>query len=197
VDVIERHISRHDACGAVQGEIITPSDRFSILKAGLMVVTLTIPLSDYKRAREYNPKLPNSVTEICTSESLGYCFKWGRGIGAEWYELYFDQGEPFYGHVCDRRDGKKSKKQITLMERVVHIGESDMRAVPALQMADLFAWCINHNDVVRRKWHERLHAVPWGSWPSLILDYGHLTNPTPGALERTAAWKLPRRRPTT
>jgi hypothetical protein len=163
-----------------------------ITKQGLMAVTLTIPLNDYQKAKNVVFKLPANVTEICASESLGFLFKWGRLIGVEWYELYFDQGEPFYGHVADRKCNPRAKKQITLMEKVVHLGKSDMRVSPALQMADLFAWCINHNDNTRRDWHRKLNDLPWRS---LILDYEHLTKPTPGALERTAAWNLPKRRP--
>jgi hypothetical protein len=188
VNVIEQHI-------VVPGRIVIP-DRFGFLlpniaRSGLNIFTFTIPLADYRRARKINPKLPNSVTEVCTTESLGICFKWGRRIGAEWYELYFDQGEPFYGHVHDRWHNRKSKKQITLMNRVVHVRESDMRVVRALQIADLFAWCINHVNDVRRKWHERLNRLPWDS---LILDYGRLLKPIPGKLERTAAWNLPTRK---
>ena len=186
VRVIDRHLYVPDG-------IVSPVLPFGdVAKAGLMVVTLMIPLEDYKRAKKANPSLPNTVTEICTTESLAFCFKWGKKIGTRWYELYFDQGEPFYGHVYDRRHNKKSKKDIDLMKRVVHLGESDMRVVPALQVADLFAWCINHNDDVRRNWHHHLHSL---SWASLFLDYDLLQNPTPGVLERFAMWKLPRRRP--
>jgi hypothetical protein len=164
-----------------------------VAKQGVMAVTLTIPLDAYRKARNVVFKLPTSVTEICTSESLGFLFKWGRLIGAERYELYFDQGEPFFGHVYDRKHSKKARRQITLMPQVVHIGEVDMRVSPALQIADLFAWCINHNDDTRRDWHRRLNGL---DWRSLILDYEHLVKPTPGALERTAAWNLPKRRVT-
>jgi len=69
----------------------------SLLPGEPRIVTLTIYLDDYKKAREKNPRMPNSVNEICTSESLGFVFRWGRKIGAEWYHLYFDQGEEFHG----------------------------------------------------------------------------------------------------
>jgi len=188
VSVIERHI-----CVPTEGQVplglpFSPN----IVKDGIMVVTLTIPLVDYERARKVVPRLPNSVNEICTSECLGFCFQWGRRVKADWFELYFDQGEPFYGHVYDRRNNKKSKKRITLMDKVVVLAEVDMRVSAALQVADLFAWCINHKDGVRREWHDRLNRLPWGS---TILDYDHLVNPTPGALERTSDWGLPKRKP--
>jgi hypothetical protein len=187
VEVIAQHIS-------IPGRLFIPRSYFrNVGKPGLFPVTMTIRLDDYRRARERDPRLPVSVNEICASESLGMCFKWGKHIGAQRYELYFDQGEPFYGHVYDRRHNKKSKKDITPMSEVIHIGESDMRDVPALQVADLFAWCINHNDDVRRKWHGQLHELPWDS---LRLNEEELLRSTAGALERTSAWKLPRRKPT-
>ncbi len=165
----------------------------NIAKPGLNVFTMTIPFDDFRRARKVTPKLPNSIYELCASETLSFVFRYGRRLGVEGYQLYFDQNEPFRGHVCDRRNTKKPRKQIAEMEKVVHIGESDMRVSPALQIADLFAWCINHQDNVRRKWHERLGYL---SWDSYILTYEYLINPTPGALERTAAWNLPRRKRT-
>ncbi len=187
VDVIAQHI-------LIPGRLFIPRSYFrSIGKPGLLPYTMTIRLDDYKKARARDPRLPVAVTEICASESLGMCFKWGRNIGMQRYELFFDQGEPFYGHVYDRKHNKKSKKDITLMSEVAHIGELDMRDVPALQVADLFAWCINHNDDVRRKWHEQLHALPWDSHR---LNEEELLNSTPGALERTVRWNLPKRKPT-
>jgi len=190
----------NECVGSIESHICVPAEGqvplglpFSpnITKQGLMPVTLTIPFADYERARKVVPRLLNNITELCTSEVLGFCFQWGRLIRSEWYELFFDQGEPFYGHVYDRRHNKKSKKAITPMEKVCALAEVDMRCSPALQVADLFAWCINHNNDVRREWHARLNKLPWGS---TILDYDHLVNPTPGALERTTAWNLPPRR---
>jgi hypothetical protein len=182
-----------DCVAVIENHLSIPGPFGNIAKPGLHIVTLTIPLDDYRRAKITDPKLPNSVTEICTSESLGFCFKWGRRIGAEEYHLYFDQGEPFYGHVYDRRHNRKSKKAITPMDKVIYLGEADMRVTPALQLADLFAWCINHNDAVTREWHGRLHSLPWDS---LYLDYSLLLQPMPGALERTETWNLPKRRAT-
>lgn len=187
VGVVEKHM-------VLPGELIIPEGpgwRKSIARDGVNIFTFTIPIADYKRARQVVPMLPTSCTEICVSETLGLVFSWGRRIGAGFYELYFDQNEPFYGHVQDRRVNKKSKKQVTLLEKVAYVGESDSRLVPALQIADLFAWCINHVGDVRRKWHRRLNDLPWDS---LILDYGLLLGPIPGALERTAAWNLPKRK---
>jgi len=157
----------------------------------LFIVTLSVEFDDYRRARETLPSLPNAVSEICATESAGFCFKWGRSIGANWYQLYFDQGEPFFGHIYDRKHHPKAKRAIPLLSRVIHLGEADMRFTPALQMADLFAWCINHNDHVSREWHGKLHGL---AWRSLCLKHENLLNPKKGALELVRSWNLPRRK---
>jgi hypothetical protein len=73
------------------------------------------------------------------------------------------------------------------------LGESNMKIVPALQMADLFAWCVNHNHAVTRDWHGALHALPWSS---LYLDHARLIKPDPKAIEMTRLLNLPKRRTT-
>jgi len=187
VEVVAQHL-------LVPGKIHVPGPfgyRLNVERSGLNATTFTIPLRDYRQARRVNPKLPNSVTEVCATESLGLCLKWGKVIGAGGYELYFDRGEPFFGHISDRYNNKKSKRAIPLMEKVVQLATSNMKRVPALQVADLFAWSANHINDVRRGWHARLNRL---DWYSLILDYRRLLKPTPGALEKLASWNLPKRR---
>jgi hypothetical protein len=159
-------------------------------RKGIYPTTLLIPLSDWLKARRDLPELPNTIAEIFTTEALGFCFKRGRDVGAKHFELYFDQGEPFYGHVSDRYRSSKAKRAMPLLEAIVHLGESNMRVVPALQMADLFAWCVNHNHRVVRQWHIALHNLPW---KSLFLDYALLIKPSPKAIDMTRAFGLPRR----
>jgi hypothetical protein len=183
VRVIKRHIAMPSL---VPGEF----------RPGLRVVTMTIYLEDYKKAREKKPEMPNSVNEICTSEMLGFVFRWGRKAGAEWYHLYFDRNEDFYGHVRDRKDNKKIRKDIPMLEKVAVLAEAEMQLTPGLQLADLFAWCISHNDIPsKRLWHRALNDLPIDpSWESVYMDESYLLNPTPGALERTQAWGMPQRR---
>lgn len=162
-------------------------------RMGLLPITLTIRFDDWLRARQFDSTLPNTIEEICATESLSYAFKWGKHIGAQYYELYYDQGEKFYGHVKNRRDHPKARKAIEPMQRVVHLGESDMTLLPALQIADLFAWGINHANQEVREWHIRLHDF---KWESKSLEYEHLINPNRAALDLAYSWKLPRRRST-
>lgn len=164
-------------------------------RGGLRAVTMTIYLEDYKKAREANPLIPNSVYELCTSEVLGFVFRWGRKVGAEQHHLYFDQGEAFRGHAIDRVNSDRVKDESPIFNNVVVNAEVNMRHTPGLQLADLFAWCISHNDDTdKRLWHRALNDLPvFPSWESVFMNEKYLANPTPGALERTAEWRLPRR----
>jgi hypothetical protein len=181
---------------AQPGKILVPTPSGylpNIVKAGLNGITMTIPVDDFRRAREVVPNFPNSISELCASEILGFVFRYGKRLGVKGYQLYFDRNESFYGHVRDRWNCKKSRKQVPELNKVLHVGESPMAISPALQMADLFGWCINHQDNVRRNWHKRVGDL---SWDSYILSYKYLIKPTPGALERTTAWNLPKRKRT-
>ena len=160
-------------------------------REGLYPVTLTIPFDDWLRAKKTLPKLPDTIEELCATESVSFALKWGRLIDAKKYEFYFDRGENFHGHISNRWRHPKAQKDIEQMKDVIHVGESSSRDVPALQMADLFAWCINHNDNVSREWHGRLHSLPY---KSPLLDYEHLIKPRPGVLEIIDSWGFPPRR---
>jgi hypothetical protein len=179
IDVIERHIALPRGM---------PKRR---PRTGLMPVTLTIKFEEWLRARKSNPSIADTIEETCASQAMSLAFKWGTHIGARYYELYFDRGEKFYGHIANRYNNPKARKDITPMEQVIHLGESDMHMLPALQMADLFAWCINRANQERRDWHKRLHSM---DWHSLTLGYEELINPRPKALGMVARWNLPKRR---
>jgi hypothetical protein len=181
---------------AQPGKILVPTESGylpNIVKTGLNGITMTIPLDDFRRARDEVENFPNAISELCASETLGFVLRYGKRLGVVGYQLYFDRNEPFCGHVRDRWNSRKSRKQIPEIKKVVHVGESDMAASPALQIADLLAWCINHKDSVRRIWHKRVGDLHWDSY---ILTYEYLINPTPGALRRAAAWNFPKRRMT-
>jgi hypothetical protein len=82
---------------------------------------------------------------------------WGRRVEAESYHLRFDQGEDFRGHAIDRITSKQINEDVPIFEKVTVPPEADSRITPPLQMADLFACCIAHNDQTRkRSWHRIL-----------------------------------------
>jgi len=182
-----------DDCVGVIVKTITIPDGVSGKrpKDGLCPVTLTIPFDDWVRTKKTVPELPDTIEELCATESMGFAFKWGKHIKAKKYELYFDRGEPFYGHALTRWTHPKAKADIKIMEDVITVAPAISKDVPALQMADLFAWSINHNDNVSRQWHKRLHSLPY--W-SALLDYEHLIKPQKWVSEKVASWGLPRRR---
>jgi hypothetical protein len=177
VRIIEKHIAYQ----------LPLSKKFT---SGLFVATLTIPLDDWKRAREV-VTLPNSINEILTSESMGFGFAWGREIRADSYHFHFDQGEDFRGHALDRISRKEIKEDVPIFEKVSVFPEADSNLTPPLQMADLFAWCIAHNDdKIKRSWHPVLNDL---SWESKILTYDYLIKPSQKAMERTLNWNTPPR----
>jgi hypothetical protein len=157
---------------------------------GLYPITLTVPFDDWVRAKKKIPKLPNSIEEICATETVSFAFKLGREVSANKYELYFDRGEKLYGHVYDRWKHPKAKKDIEAMKDVIIVAEAVSMDIPALQMADLLAWSINRANQETRVWHRRLHSLPY---KSKLLDYEHLIKPRPGVLEVIDSWRLPNR----
>jgi hypothetical protein len=63
----------HNAVGVIAKHVAIPIYPGKYV-SGLHVTTLTIFFDDYRRAREVVP-LPNSINEILTSETLGFCFR--------------------------------------------------------------------------------------------------------------------------
>lgn len=178
-----------DCVSVIDDCILKPSPIPGIpLRDGLMAVTLTIGLEDYRRARGRNNTLPNNIYDVLATETASFAFKWGKHIGANWYHLYYDQGESLCGHIRTRMRNRKVVRDVPILKKIANIAEPNMRVTPALQMADLFAWCISHNDRVLRSWHKRLHGLQWNS---LDLPYELLIRPMKGVFERTAKWKLP------
>ena len=114
-------------------------------------------------------------------------------MGALWYHLFFDRGEPFMGHIQDRWNNKKSKKRVQMMDRITQVGELDMRQVPALQMADLIAWCVSHKDSQTHGWQRKLLRF---HWLHDHLDFDKMINPIPHVHKLVESWKLPKRKPT-
>jgi hypothetical protein len=156
-------------------------------RMGLYPITLTIPFDDWLRAKKEVPDIPDTIEEICATDCLSFAFGWGRKIGAKNHQLYFDRGEPFHGHIRSRWLHPKVKKDIELLKDVINVDEAIAKHVPALQMADLFAWSICHANQERRGWHVQLNSLPW---ESRALPYKYLINPSRTAIERTKKWGL-------
>lgn len=182
-----------NGCVDVIGSHITIPDgtRGKRSRTGLYPVTLTILFDDWVRAKKTVPELPETIEELCATESVSFAFRWGRHIGAKKYELYFDRGEKFLGYIDSRWRHPKAQVDIETMKDVLTVAPAISRDIPALQMADLFAWCINRTNQENREWHIRLHMLP--CWNPL-LDYEHLIKPNLRALALRASWELPPRK---
>ena len=163
---------------------------------GLYPFTVTVVLKDFIEARKVSPEVPTTATEACAVQALYACLEWGReNARAERYHLFFDQGEPYHGHIVDRKRNSKVLKQLPLLANITHSGEADMRLEPALQLADLYAWCVSHKAQDQGfKWQQKLLRM---DRTDEQLTYDVLINPIPGVADLVKSWKLPRRRPTT
>lgn len=179
VKVIGRHIARP----------ITDNDSGRL---GLYPHSITIVLEDFSKARNDNPDVPKDANEICVRQAVFDCMKWGfDGLGVQNIHLYFDQGESFRGYICNLVNHPKVLKDLPYLSRITSIAEADMRITPALQFADLLAWCISHKQDVRTKWHERMLKNPHEEY---MVDYNQLMNPLPRAVELAKKWKFPKRK---
>jgi len=164
---------------------------------GFARATESVVLEDFKRVQKEIEGTPDDATEVCAMQCLSRIFLLGEQAGTHFYHLFFDRNEPYYGHVVDRWRNKKARRVLTPFTKVVSCSEIDVRDthanVSALQVADLFAWCVNHKDDVRCEWHRRLLKVYRVSeW----LDYSVLRDPNCVPMDLRSLWRLPKHKPT-
>jgi hypothetical protein len=159
---------------------------------GLLAYAITIPLKEFVRAREDNPDVPRTANEICATQAVYECQQWGiRGLNTSHYHLFFDQNEPFRGHIMDRLNSKRTMHNIPNMRSITECCQADMRYVPALQLADLVGWCASHNkNRVPENWHRKMLGVIFQVTPS----YSELVNPVPLAVKFAKEGKFPKRK---
>jgi hypothetical protein len=187
-----------DDCSIIaDSHIARPIDGDDPGRMGLYPFVVTVVLKDYLRARKDHPDVPPTAEEILVTQVLHGCLKWDIDyIGSNTWHLFFDQNEPYRGHVCDRQNKREMLRKFPLMKKVVENAEADMRHVPALQLADLFAWCVSQKNRKRPfNWQDKVLSLDRGhmwEW----LDYAALTHPIPGMTDLMKSWKLPKRKPT-
>ncbi len=117
-------------------------------------------------------------------------------MGANYYHMFFDRSEPYRRYIYDRRYSKKARKHLPLLEKIIEIAEiDDMRCSPALQLADLYAWCVSQQDKTPNyKWQTKLLKQ---DRVSDLLDYPAMREKLiPGVTELVDGWNLPRKKPT-
>lgn len=167
-------------------------------KGGLIPYVLAFVLKDFIYFAAQNPdKISSDVTEVCATQAVDRVIRQGLKNGAHFFHLVFDQNEPFIGHISQRQINKKAKKRLKdVNDRITSITEANMRVTPALQMADLFAWCFSHKFIKpQHSWQERLlKQSPWiEDWYGEKELKRYLK---PEYYQEVKAWKLPPRKPT-
>ena len=180
-----------DCVSVIEKHATTRADDQFVYK-GLRPAAVTVFLKDFKKASAEVPGL-GAVEELCMIHATAGCTAWGINMGCLKVHFYFDQNERFYGHLLDRLRNKKARAARPELENhVVHHGVSDMRSVPGLQAADLFAWSINHmyKYGIKPGWHERLLAI---DRDEESFDYERLIQPNMKNLETVRSWGLPPR----
>jgi hypothetical protein len=186
-----------DCVRVVEKHLLQPMQIKPPGKHGLMPHVVTVVLADFMRAIQDNPEVPKDVTEICVTQSVGSVMERGQAsFGAHFFHLIFDQNEPFKKHVVHRQENKKARKHLTqIVNRITSITEADMREVPALQMADLFAWSYSHKmQEPHHSWQERL--LLHRSWVDDWYEYDALVQIRPGIADLVKSWNIPRGRRT-
>jgi len=161
-------------------------------KIGLFAYAIVIDLKDFARARKNNPDVPRNANELCATQAAFQCQRWGAEIlGTVHYHFFFDQGEPFRGHIVDRIKSPKATKDIPMLKNITLNEEANMRFVSALQLADLVGWSVSHrNNPAIHKWQRDLLKTIFVE----IADYEQLIRPVPTTVEFAKNWKLPKRK---
>jgi hypothetical protein len=178
VSLIERHIALPMTLELTQGRL------------GIYPFTVTVPLSDHKRARQENADVPKHAATICAVQALGSTLIWGeKHMKVTAYQFIFDRGEPFKGHVEDRRV-KKAIREFPALERIT-VTEAASSTYPALQIADLYAWCVSQKNKRDFKWQKRLLSLPR---EDEYIPYDLMIHPNALTVKFVREWKLPARK---
>lgn len=165
-------------------------------RTGLMPVTVSVILPDFIEALKKVPTL-GTPEHTCAVQCASLCFEYGeRYLKSDQYQLFFDQGERFCGHLRDRKLNKKSVRHDAIWKKVGLLAEADMRITPGLQAADLLAWAATQaleDKPIRHDWQYRMLDV---YREKELYDLQQLTQPKHDVIQTVLGWNLPpRRRP--
>lgn len=183
-----------DCVGVAQKHLIRSDRHGNIAQFGLFPYVSSVVLKDYVDARTVYPDMPINANEPIFRMALTASLLWGRDqAGVEEYQMVFDRGEPFYGYLCNLLESKKAKSEALALSLISSHTQAKMIGVPALQLADLFAWGISHKlQPEKQDWHEELLSLDIGE------DWRDSTNMLD--VHRDAhvwkGWNIPKRRAT-
>jgi hypothetical protein len=160
-------------------------------KYGINCFVVSFDLKDFVEHAETHPNEPQNVNEACLRQALPDVLNWCQDQAAcKHCHCFFDQGEPFYGILSQIMQSKKAMRDAWLLEIITHRSESDMRCVPALQLADLYAWCQSHrNSDWQPRWKMKLLRTHF-SWQ--WMDRSNFDNVELGSQAVWRSWNLPK-----
>jgi hypothetical protein len=141
-----------------------------------MSFTGTIVLSDFAIAVQQIPEIRNPELHLAIY-CVQMCGRWADYIKADKLHLTFDRNEPFRGHVSDRWNSPRAKKEEHTWAHIVDVAEADSPRVPALQAADLIAWCVGkrHDGApIVKSWQR---SVLSAHKEDMLFDLNVLKNP--------------------
>jgi hypothetical protein len=194
----ERDALLRDCVDLVARSIIKPDGNRSV-EPRIVPCVVTVVLTDFKRVQKEIPEGPQDATEVLATQSFYRMVQFSRLIKAHFLHLNYDQNEPFRGHIQDRLNNSKYKRDLKargfdIDRQVVRIADADSRTTPALQVADLLAYCYGRTDSIHFKWQEQLLTI---ECVKEVLDYSELSKPSLDVARLSREiWKFPRRKPT-
>ena len=186
VDLIAEHVVKD---GSFRGIIPTP---------------VTVDAREFRSVRNELPNGPQILSEGLAIHSLHRVIQGCREIARRhqedntkiFYDLYFDRGEPYRGHIIDRFENQEFKRWAIEktgidIERYFQVHPpSDCRDFPELQVADLFSWCHSRYYNVRFEWQHRLLEI---KCDGQRITRNTLINPNLATLDIIKSLRLPKR----
>jgi hypothetical protein len=178
--------SKHGARAAIGGK----PGRF-----GIYTFVVSIVLKDFVAARKTVPGIPRNANDSCLREAATDILLWSEDQAkCKECHFFFDRGEPFYGHLKHLLESKKARNDAFLLKKITDTTESNMRRVPALQLADLYAWCASHRSASwQPRWQVKLLSSHY-RW--ILLDKTNLHDLALDSIARSQKWRIPRTRDT-
>lgn len=164
-------------------------------KYGLFGFVITIVLRPFIEHAKSDPSAPQNANEMLLRQSVAQILPWseyGANPRCRECHFFFDQGEPYYGHLVQLLESKKAMNDARELKRITGRTEADMRRVSALQLADLLAWSYSHKfDENKPDWHESILA---SGFQSQWVDETTIRNNLPDSQRKWNSWGLTKRR---
>ena len=160
---------------------------------GILPFSVTVILRDFQ-------KILAKVPQLRTPElnAVNYCVQmcgyWSDYIGVNRLALTFDRNEPFKGHVCDRWNNKRARREESIWKYVTQVAEANSEEVPGLQVADLIAWSVGkyYEGETKYTWQRAMLSM---HKERELYDYQKLKSPDLTAMDLMDRLKIPKRRP--